>query len=296
MPASPPPPRRRGAGKRSAEAAGAGRGRCPWRSWRTLGRRWLWRARPRAAPRYGAGGRGGVVGKVVRRERHSRCRRRRRSGDGQSFPSRALGGDSAEAAGLEGQRPGLGGDGARSPRAGRWGGQPARGGGGGECWRCRLAGPCAPLPLRGTDSRPGPAGSSPRRGSGRVSRDWAGSLPFRPPFPRVGVTCFCGGGRLGRFCSSAVSGYCHGEFPFPGRPRRLRKRGLGRGGGEQGPALTLPGALALPLLPLRRQRDRPRPGAAAPLSRQDGVVSAVSQAFGKPQGRFAWVKLCAWRR
>lgn len=56
----------------------------------------------------------------------------------------------------------------------------------------------------------------------------------------------------------------------------------------------LAGALALPLLPSEAAKGRP--GATAPLSKQDGVVSAVSQAFRKPQGRFAWVKLCAWRR
>lgn len=54
--ASPLPPRRRGSEKAERGVAGAGRGRCPWRSWRTLGRRWLWRARPRAARRYEPGG------------------------------------------------------------------------------------------------------------------------------------------------------------------------------------------------------------------------------------------------
>ena len=116
------------------------------------------------------------------------------------------------------------------------------------------------------------------RGTGLLP---ARSLLFRP-LPREGVTCFCGGGRLGRFCSSAVSGYCHGEFPFPGRPRRLRKRGPGRGGSARraGACPHLARCPRLAAAPPAAAKGRPCPGAAAPLSKQDGVVSAVSQAFG----------------
>lgn len=135
------------------------------------------------------------------------------------------------------------------------------------------AGPWAPLPLRGTDSRPAPAGTPPPApGSGRVSRDRAalGALPPLPPRPRQGVTCLRGCCRLGRFCSSAVSGYCRGEFPFPGRPRR---RGSGWAGGP-----GLPSPCPVPS-PCRRSPCGSPPGAAAPLSRQDGVAGSFASVW-----------------
>lgn len=185
------------------------------------------------------GERGGAAGKVVKRRRDPGSHRPRRSRDGQSFPSRAGG---REEPGDSGPARGRGAAGRRAP--GPLGVN---------------VGACRPAPARRFLSGALTHGRDrlglPRAGTRGVFHGTgllpARSLPFRPLL-REGVTCFCGG-RLGRFCSSAVSGYCHGEFSFPGRPRRLRQHGPG---GPR-PALTLPGALALPRLSPRWPRAIP---------------------------------------
>lgn len=191
----------------------------------------------------------------MRRGRDPGSRRRRRRGRGRAeFPFAGARGGQRRHRGwvAGGQRDGTG----------RRAAEPAAGGRDTvNVGACRLAGPCAPLPPRGTASGPGPAGTPPPPllAPLRGSLHGTGLLPARSlPLPREGITCFGGGGgggRLGRFCSSAVSGYCHGEFPRPGAaPPPPQSAAAGRAGACPHLARCRrprPGASALPPPPLR---------------------------------------------
>lgn len=187
---------------------GAGRGRCPWRSWRTLGRRWLWRARPRAARRYGPGG---------RRRRGGRAPSPRLPvgrGELRAVGARGVGGELCEAKADGTPPPSLS---VFSPRA--------LGAGSGACggsvsprgppslplslW----GGPCAPLPagaLTHGRGRPG----FPAPGLGARSTEPARASPSAPCLPREGVTC----GRAGRFVLERCLVTVTESFPSRGGP------------------------------------------------------------------------------
>lgn len=217
------------------------------------------------------------MGKVVRRGRDPGSRRRRRRGRGRAeFPFAGARGGQRRHRGwvAGGQRDGTG----------RRAAEPAAGGGDTvNVGACRLAGPCAPLPPRGTASGPGPAGTPPppppRPAPGLASRDRAapGSLPSPSP----------GGNNLLRrrrwrrptralLFQRGVWLLSRRVSPSRGGPAASAKRGRGEGRGLPSPCPvppSPPGCLC-----------SPPPPPSAPLSKQDGVVAAVSQAFGKPQG------------